>query len=86
LATAGVTEALFRDLIGSVWAGQMADVVFLFATPFEHDELNRDDVARGYADLATAHSAITVTVPTADPEATTAFLMSTMRDRSLLAQ
>jgi len=84
LATAGITKALFRGVIDSVWAGQTADIVFLFTTPFEHDELNRDEVARGYTDLAAEHPAITVTVPMAAAEATTAFLITTMRDRGLL--
>jgi thymidylate kinase len=86
LSTAGITEELFRDVIDSVWAGQPADVVFLFTTPFEHDELNRDEVAHGYADLAAEHSAITVTVPPADPESTTVFLITTMRERGLLSE
>jgi thymidylate kinase len=84
LATTGVSEALFRGVIDSVWAHQTADIVFLFTTPFEHDELNRDEVARGYADLAAEHPALAVTVPLDDPEATTGFLVATMRERGLV--
>lgn len=72
-------------MIDSVWFGQTADLVFLFATPFEHDEFNRNEVALGYADLAAEHSAATVMVPMADTETTTAFLITTMRDRGLLS-
>lgn len=86
LASTGVTEALFRGVIDSVWSGQAADIVFLFSTPFERDELNRDEVARGYADLAAESSAVTVTVPKADATTITAFLIATMRDRGLLAE
>jgi len=85
LASAGITKELFHGVIDSVWAGQTADIVFLFTAPFEHDELNRDEVLRGYAHLAAEHSAITMPVPVAGVEATTAFLITTMRDRGLLS-
>jgi hypothetical protein len=84
LAAVGVTPELFRGVIDSVWAEQIADLLFLFTTPYEHDELNRDEVARGYADLAAEHPAITVTVPIADAATTTAFLVTTLRERGLL--
>lgn len=84
LAGTGLTEAVFRDVIDSVWAGQPADLVFLFTTPFQHDDLNRDAVARGYADLAAQHATVAVMVPKADIDVTTAFLLRTMRDRGLL--
>jgi dTMP kinase len=85
LLDAGVPEAVFRGMIDVVWSNQPADVVFLFTTPFQHDELNRDEVLRGYNDLAAEHTRITVTVPPDDEDATTAFIVDQLRARDLLS-
>ena len=84
LAKAGVSEAAFFGVIESIWSSQPADVLFLFMTPFERDELNRDEVRKGYAALAEEHASTTVAVPAGDPEATTTFLLANLRDRGLL--
>ncbi|MGH3686710.1 MAG: dTMP kinase [Pseudonocardiaceae bacterium] len=85
LLDVGVSEEVFRGMIGVVWSNQPADVVFLFSTPYEHDELNRDEVLRGYNDLAAEHTRITVTVPPGDEDATTAFIVDQLRARDLLS-
>lgn len=85
LAAAGVNEAAFRGMIDAVWSRQAADVVFLFMTPYEHDELNRDAVRDGYARLAAHHPDITIEVPASNPAATTDFILGQLVDRSLLA-
>lgn len=84
LASLGVDEHSFFELINSVWVSQPADVVFLFTSPFERDELNRDQVRRGYTDLARQHAAITVEVPPADEATTTAFLLEQLVFRKLV--
>lgn len=85
LLDAGVPEVVFRSMIDVVWSNQPANVVFLFLTPFEHDELNRDEVHRRYNDLAAEHSGITVTVPPGNEDATTAFIVDQLRARDLLS-
>lgn len=85
LARSGLNESVFFGLIESVWSAQQADVVFLFMTPYERDRLNRDEVRSGYATLAAQHEGITITVPPADPEETTRFILASLRSRDLLA-
>jgi thymidylate kinase len=75
LANLGVDERAFFGMINSIWARQPADLVFLFTSPFEGDELNRDQVRRGYEVLARQHASTTVEVPAADEATTTAFLV-----------
>jgi dTMP kinase len=84
LAEAGVSEVAFFGMINAIWSSQSADLVFLFNSPFEHDELNRDEVLRGYAALAEEYSEITVIVPPGDQETTTDFLIDHLRHRDLL--
>jgi dTMP kinase len=86
LAADGVDESAFFTLIDSVWSGLPADLVFLFTTPFERDALNRDAVRRGYAELASRHTEITIEVPVGSPGATTDFLIRQLADRGLLAK
>lgn len=71
-------------MINAIWSSRSADLVFLFNSPFEHDELNRHEVLRGYAALAEEHSGITVIVPPGDQETTTDFLIDHLRHRDLL--
>ena len=84
LAGSGLNESVFFGLIESVWSAQQADVVFLFMAPHKSDRLNRDEVRSGYAALTKAHEAMTVVVPSAGPEATTGFILASLRARELL--
>jgi thymidylate kinase len=84
LAESGVSESAFFGVIESIWSGQPADVIFLFMTPFESDELNREEVRNGYLALAKEHASTTVVVPPGDPEVTTALVLRNLRDRELL--
>jgi thymidylate kinase len=84
LAAAGVSAEVFFGMIDTVWQTQPADVVFLFTTPFENDELNRNDVRRGYESLADQYSNIAVRVPPITPADTTGFLCAELRARGLL--
>ena len=84
LAGVGLNESVFFGLIESVWSAQQADVVFLFMTPRESDQLNKDEVRAGYAGLAAEHEAITIAVPPLGPEETTEFILSSLRARQLL--
>jgi len=85
LARHGVEEELFKGLIGTVWAGHPADAVFLFTTPHERDDHNRSEVYEAYELLAAENPELTVRVPRLDPMATTAFLVSALRERRILA-
>jgi dTMP kinase len=82
LAESGLSETTFFGLIESIWSSQPTDVLFLFMTPFEKDELNRDEVRSGYMALAEEHAPTTVVVPPGDAEIT--FLLATLRNRGLL--
>jgi dTMP kinase len=84
LAESGVSASAFFGVIESIWSGQPADMVFLFMTPFESDELNRDEVRSGYVALAEKYASTTVVVPPDDPEITTIFVLKNLRDRGLL--
>lgn len=84
LAESGISEAVFFEMIDAIWSGQPADIVFLFATPYERDELNRGSVREGYARLVERHGPITVEVPRGTPEETTDFLMSRLGDFGLV--
>lgn len=84
LARSGLSKSVFFGLIESVWSAQQADMVFLFMTPHENDLLNRDEVRSGYAALAAEREAITVAVPSADPEEITDFILASLRARELL--
>jgi dTMP kinase len=84
LAQAGLAESAFFGLIGSIWSSQSADALFLFLTPFESDDLNREEVRAGYEVLAAENKSATVVVPAGDPEETTAFILSKLRSRELI--
>ena len=84
LAQAGLAESVFFGLIGSIWSSQTADALFLFLTPFENDDLNREEVRAGYEMLASENKPATVVVPAGGPEETTAFILSELRSRGLL--
>lgn len=84
LDAARVEESVFFGMIDAIWARQPADVVFLFTTPYERDDLNRDAVRHGYEQLAVRHPSLAVEVPSGTPDETTAFLMSQLRGRGLL--
>ncbi len=84
LAHTGLPESAFFDLIGSIWSSQSADALFLFLTPFESDDLNREEVRAGYEALAAENQSATVIVPAGGPEETTAFILSELRSRELL--
>lgn len=84
LADTGLSAEVFFGLIDSVWKGHVADVVFLFMSPFEKDELNRDAVRQGYEILAAQHPEVVVRVPVATPAETTDFLREEMHARGLL--
>ncbi|GAA1963614.1 hypothetical protein [Catenulispora subtropica] len=86
LAEHGVDYELFHGLIGTVWAGQNADTVFLFTTPHKRDDHNRQEVREAYDLLAAEHPAQTVRVPATDPAATTEFIVAALRERGLLEQ
>lgn len=85
LAGTGLKKPVFFGLIESVWSALQADLAFLFMTPHESDQQNRDEVRSGYAVLAAENEAITVTVPPAGPEETTEFILASLRARELLA-
>lgn len=82
--SANMSKSAFFGVIESIWSSQPADVLFLFMTPFERDELNRDEVRRGYLTLAEEHALTTVAVPPGDPEEITTFILANLRDRGLL--
>jgi hypothetical protein len=82
--SANMSKLAFFGVIESIWSSQPADVLFLFMTPFERDELNRDEVRRGYVTLAEEHALTTVAVPPGDPEEITTFILANLRDRGLL--
>ncbi|RSN52640.1 hypothetical protein DMH01_41445 [Amycolatopsis sp. WAC 04182] len=84
LAELGVSERAFFGMIDAIWLRQPADVVFLFTTPFERDELNRDVVRHGYAQLAERYGSITMEVPSGTAGETTDFLMSRLRGLQLV--
>jgi len=84
LADSGVSEAAFFGMIDAIWSSQLADLVFLFTTPYAHDDLNRDDVRRGYQQLAADHPSITVDVPPGTQDETTDFLLFRLADAGLL--
>lgn len=79
-----VSKSVFFGMIDTIWSGLSADILFLFMTPFERDDLNRDEVRSGYMALAREHASITVIVPPDDPEATTNFVLRQLHDRELL--
>jgi len=83
--TYGIDEAAFRGLIDSIWSRIEADVVFLFTTPYQRDELNRDQVREAYEQLADRYPALTVRVPRAEPDQTQAFIIGALRDRGLVS-
>jgi dTMP kinase len=84
LDAAGVDESVFFGMIDAIWARQSADVVFLFTTPYERDDLNRDSVRQGYEQLADWHPSLAVKVPPGTQDETSAFLVSQLRGRGLL--
>lgn len=84
LAAEGVDRAAFMGMIDMVWRIHPADLVLLFTTPYQRDELNRTTVRKGYADLAEADPMRTVEVPPGDPDATTEFIFAQLRERHLL--
>lgn len=84
LAQSGVSESVFFGMIEAVWSGQAADLVFLFMTPFETDELNRDEVRSGYEVLAAEYEARTIVVPQGSPRETAAFILANLRHRGLV--
>lgn len=81
----GMDEALFRGLIDTIWSRAEADVVFLFTTPYQRDELNREPVREAYEQLAMQNPGLTVRVPRADPNETAAFIAAALRERNLLS-
>jgi thymidylate kinase len=84
LRDGGLTEDAFFGVIDAVWSAQPADLVFLFMTPYENDLSNRDDVRKGYLALAEKDSPTTVIVPPDGPAETTRFIISQLRERSLM--
>lgn len=86
LAASGLTESMFLGLISAAWHNQVADVVFVFTTPYEDDALNRDQVRAGYTALADQHPEVTVMVPAGDQDQTTGFLLAQLRRRGLLVE
>ncbi|WP_158879586.1 dTMP kinase [Amycolatopsis anabasis] len=84
LADLGVSESAFFGMIDAIWSSQPADLIFLFTTPYAHDDLNREDVSRGYHQLAAQHASVTVEVPPSAQDETTDFLLSRLRDSGLL--
>ncbi|MGW5155750.1 hypothetical protein ACWEPN_09740 [Nonomuraea wenchangensis] len=86
LRDVGVDEQAFFGLISSVWMDLPADLIFLFASPFEDDEQNRDQVLRGYAELARQHASMTIEVPVNDEQATSAFLIEQLISRRLVSR
>lgn len=86
LAESGVAEAVFFGMIDAVWGREPADAVFLFTTPYEHDDLNRSEVRTGYNHLADQFPSLVIEVPSGDPSSTTEFIITHMRERGLLFQ
>ncbi|MHA6620307.1 dTMP kinase [Pseudonocardia sp. DLS-67] len=86
LAGQGVEESAFFGMIDSVWLQHRADVVFLFLTPYQLDELNRDAVHDGYTRLAAQHPMLTVEVPIGTPDATADFITAHLIARGLLVE
>lgn len=69
-------------MIGNMWPQHPADVIFLFMTPYERDECNRDAVRNGYLRVAAQHPGIVIDVPADGVDVTTDFLL----ERGLLAE
>lgn len=80
----GVDLETFQYMIAAVWSDLSADVVFLFATPFEIDALNEESVLRGYQVLAEAEYEHAVTVPAMDPATTADFILDELSARGLV--
>ena len=80
----GMGASGFKDLIDSVWSPLTADAVFLFTTPFQQDDLNRDGVLRGYQALAQADVERTVMVPAHNPDVIAAFILDELVSRDLV--
>ena len=83
---AGVSETSFRNLVESIWSPLSASVVYLFDKPYQHDANNSDPVLDGYHEIAKAHLDLTVRMPQGDPDMVTDVILSTLRDRDLLAR
>jgi hypothetical protein len=77
---------VFRGLVDAVWSSIRADVVFLFAKPFDRDDLNREAVLKGYKALAAADPEHAVSVPADSPETTTEFILDELVRRSLVSR
>lgn len=73
----------FRNLVDTIWAGLVPDVVFLFIDAHEEDPSNSDAVAFGYHKLAEGSAASTVVVPLMPEGATTDLLISELVSRGL---
>jgi thymidylate kinase len=77
-----LSENTFRDLIASIWAPIRADRVLLFLNPFEDDDNNNEDVARGYLELAGDNPGAHL-VPALPPDVTHEYVLRFLVDEGL---
>lgn len=80
---AGISGAVFRELIGRIWAPVTPSIIFLFLTPREEDPNNVDGVAEGYRQLADDHPGTVVLVPTMSESETHAHIVATLTSAGL---
>lgn len=74
----------FRALINAVWAGVIADVVFVFEHPHRDDANNNEGVADGYRQLRASAGPGAVLLPRGDRAAVAAIVDAELDRRGLL--
>jgi dTMP kinase len=84
LASRNVPEAVFREMIQTVWNPIDADLVLVFMTPHTSDPLNLAPVRYGYNQLIDDAGPKAVEVPRADPDVTMSFIQQVLDERGLL--
>lgn len=84
VADSGVSLETFERLIGSVWRGVEAQVVFVFDHPHGEDDRNNAGVAAGYAALSERYDEIAVPVPVGSVGAVTDVIVTELDRRHLL--
>lgn len=80
-----IPQAVFMNMIGQVWSGLSADVVYLFDQTYAADAWNNDRVREGYEELAGMSLASTVRVPRGTQEEVRDFLLADMQERRLIS-
>jgi dTMP kinase len=85
VAESGISESMFEQLIGSVWDGVDAQVVFLFATPHQEDTNNSSAVVAGYEALGERFPEQTLRVPPGEIGDVTDWIVEQLDRRQLFA-